>query len=380
MNDIQRFCPQCQAMLEVPADSIGKRARCPACSHVFVIVANPDVSRETPGSPSPTKPPPTPLGSTSEISTSQPTSAPTVPPQTPPTSGRGGGGAPQNPYAPIGQVEERAPRDVSPVVITTAQPERYINGTWELFQQNWQPLIAAGAIAFAINVVTQVLGQVTSALAQQGGGIFILLNFLLQVLLGLGRFYVILGIVLMSLEIARGRSVTVGTALQTSPWTFVQAFLGYLVIGLPILLMMVPFIALAVLSQGNEDAMLGGLVLLGFLSLVVYAVIFLFIWPWRIALIDRQEGLVNAFKLAFEVAKVNKLNALILFLLTGAVNTVGICLCCVGQIASTPATILLASVAFLMMTGQTVHVPQSTAYVPPTSPPGGGVSPAGYNG
>ncbi len=50
-------CPQCQAELELPSDSHGKKARCPSCSHVFVVGGDEAAKQVQPGLPAaPTAP------------------------------------------------------------------------------------------------------------------------------------------------------------------------------------------------------------------------------------------------------------------------------------------------------------------------------------
>ena len=44
---MQIGCPSCERMLKVPDGAVGRRARCPACEHKFVVADPRDALEET---------------------------------------------------------------------------------------------------------------------------------------------------------------------------------------------------------------------------------------------------------------------------------------------------------------------------------------------
>ncbi|QEG40735.1 hypothetical protein [Roseimaritima ulvae] len=383
MSDIQRTCPQCQALLEVPGDAVGKQAQCPACQHVFTIpelpaaessqtsltaeTSEPAADPPTPDSPQPNSPQPeSPQPGGSQFSPAGDEDVrpgpPVVPPPPPrfPTSD-------SNPYAPSGQADSSPPRPrLAPVQITTAEPAEYINATWSLFRSAWKPLVAAGTVAFAINFGSSLLGTLLTIAAQESGEpVFGILNGVLRTLLGLASLFITLGMMRMSVDLARGQTIRFSQVFQTGFGVFGLSLLGYILLFLPFTLLVVPIVLAGAFTGFAPDAMLGaGLICMLPLMVLIFA-LFLYLWSYMYFLVDRETGLWAAFRLAFQLGSVNKLNTVILLLLSMGLSTAGMCACFVGQVASVPATVLLAAVAYLQMTGQPIQLP------PPPLPPAG---------
>lgn len=366
MSDIQRTCPQCQAILEVPEDAVGKQAQCPACQHVFTVIAAETTATPPAATPPPVPPPAGPIetGPPQPVppqpsDNGPPPSPPLVPPSPPRYAAAADSEAARNPYAPSQQAASTPqPRGLAPVQIRTADPAEYINATWSLFRSSWQPLVAAGTLAFAINAGSSLLGMVLTVAAQESGNpVFGILNGVLRLLLGLASLFVTLGLMRMSVDLARGQTIRFSQVFQTGGRVYGLSLLGYFLLILPMALLVLPIALAGVASGFAPDAMAGaGLICLLPLLIVVFA-LFLYLWSYMYFLVDRETGLRSAFRLAFQLGSVNKLNTVILLMLSMGLSTAGVCACFVGQVASVPATILLAAVAYLQMTGQPIVLP-----------------------
>ncbi len=372
MSDIQTTCPQCQAILEVPADAVGKQAQCPACQHVFTVPA-PTPPTDTPPetSPSAETPPPIPPSAAGPPAWG--------PPVSPPPAGPAGNGATErsaaaNPYAPVQRVEPGDPaRVLPPVQIGTPEPADYINATWSLFRSAWRPLVAAGTLAFVINSGSSLLGTVLTIAAQESGNpVFGILNGVMRLILGLASLYVTLGLMRMSTDLARGQAIRFSHVFQVTGGMYGRSLLGYILLVLPMALVVLPLLLVGVASRFDPGAMvLAGVVCFLPLLLVTF-LLFFYLWAFMYFLVDRETGLRAAYRMAYQVCSVNKLNTLILLLLSMALSSAGVCACFVGQVASVPGTILLVAVAYLQMTGQPIvlpPVPQPGVSQPGVAPP-----------
>ncbi|WP_153556436.1 zinc ribbon domain-containing protein [Roseimaritima sediminicola] len=308
MSDILRLCPRCGARLEVPETAIGKLAQCPVCEHVFVVPA--------------------------EDTTAAQSDAPA---------------RPDHDAAQAAAANDALP----PVVVRTPEPSAFINPLPELFRAAWKPLVAAGLVLLVITATSTLLGIVLTVAAQESGNaIFGLMNGVLRLLLTLAYFYLAVGLIRMSTDLARGREIRVGTLFQTSMVVFWRAALCYLALISPLVLLPIP-ILLVGLASGFEPqpTILAGMVCLLPLIAVVVVLAFL-LWPAIMLVVDRNMKTLPALRTAYRIAVRNKLNTLLLMLLSMALSTAGVCLCYVGQAASVPATTLLAALAYLQMTSQ----------------------------
>lgn len=342
MSNLQTPCPQCFATLELPETAIGKQARCPSCEFVFHV---PDPSQGRSASAASTagfEPAPT----AAATSSTQPSD-------------------PSNPYAPTSQLEASGPRAVDPVNIRTISIDTCLSITRAMFTDQWQTLVGLGALIFVVNILGSLAQQVGNVAAQATDEpAWGLVAIPVQLVFNLIRFYLTLGLTRVSLDLARGRTVTFRDAFTVGPWLVVKAVLGYLLIFAPASVLML--VAIAVGFALGEDT--GFIVLISafFAFLPIILLLWLFTWPFLQLLVDREKGVLETIRLAFNVAKVNKVNAVIIWLVVTGINILGICLFCVGQVAALPASTLLVSVAVLMMTGQRIYTPALTNYVPPT--------------
>ncbi|QDS92289.1 hypothetical protein FF011L_10310 [Roseimaritima multifibrata] len=360
MKEIQQVCPRCSATLAVPEDSVGSQARCPSCNHLFVITAS-----ETPA--------PAPLYAPESTAPAHSTADPVLSAAdtVPPPNDRRTNPDLENPYAPKGTTTHSPQRASQPFIATTVVADQYISATIYLFQQSWQPLVGVGAILLVINILNQVLSQVLSMAFQESGQwVFMLVNIVIQVLLSLAYLYVMIGLKQMGFDLARGRPIRFSQGFEVPPILFGQTILGYLVLGIPFLLLAAPF-ALLVLGVDVPEALawvafLGG----GFIALAAMTLMYLFLWPWQYLLIDRRLSLREAFQKAYEIASINKVNAFLLLLLGMGLGTAGMCMCCIGQAATLPATVLLICTAVLQMSGQaTVQPPAAAPMISPLDNP-----------
>ena len=88
--------------------------------------------------------------------------------------------------------------------------------------------------------------------------------------------------------------------------------------------------------------------------------------------VDREAGPIEALSLSYQITAGNRLSIVLVWLITMAINMLGMLACCVGVIAAWPLVTLIYTVQYLAMTGQPTvdqHWNAAAAQAPTTAPP-----------
>ncbi|HBV66571.1 MAG TPA: hypothetical protein DEF45_26550 [Rhodopirellula sp.] len=303
---IQFQCPECDNILEVPEGSEGQQAKCPACSAVV------DVPRSQAHDPE----------------------------RRPETHD------PVNPYRSTSKLEPDGTSSLDPSGELTVQPIDVgwtLNATWELFKVHFGILIGIFMIMVAAGIVTSVgllifrlaVIAIAGEVPQPGEftpimiGVSIFENLINQVV----SLWFTIGASRIMLQISRNQPADLGLLLQSAPF-FIRTFLATLL-----------FVIL----------LIGGLIL--FIIPGIYVV--LTYWNYTYFIVDRNCGVLEAFRLAKVHASGNRLSIFVIGLIISGLGLLGILACCLGWIATSPFCMLLLVISYLTMTGQPFVQPRT---------------------
>ncbi len=373
-DEMNLRCPQCDAVLALPAAAVGKKTQCPACSSILRIAAeglapvqsppSATLSTELQGPVASVKSPggdpaqSLPSGFTAETPTHSPE----------PQVG--------NPYAPSTQLEASLPAEASQAMrIETAVPDQYLHPAWNLFFLHAGLLIGVGAVVLAFDLMGRVAGQLAqfAAVFPDDPTWALVAAYGVSLLFGMINVYLNAGMTKVCLNVGRGRPTRFGDAFSLTPLILWRIFAGYFLLFMPLALPAAVIGLVAFLMAEHAD--LPGLAIIGVVALGVLVVvsmlvaIWLFTWPWYYVLIDRNLSTVAAIKQGYLVARVNKLNGFLLALINIGCGTVGLCMLYVGLAATKPLATLISAVAVLLMSGQRVSasIAASAARSPSTT-------------
>ena len=87
-----------------------------------------------------------------------------------------------------------------------------------------------------------------------------------------------------------------------------------------------------------------------FILFILY--IILTYWNYTYFIVDRNCGVIEAFRLAKVHASGNRLSIFVIGLIISGLGFLGVLACCLGWIATTPYCLLLLVITYLSMTGQ----------------------------
>jgi len=293
---IQFECTTCENTLEIPNGSEGQQAKCPACSAIMDVP-----HAQTSGS--------NPLHETNENT---------------------------NPYANTSTVNVQGPswlNETSEITVQQIDIGWTFQATWELFKARFAILI----VLFVVMLVAAIITSVgLSAFRVALEAIADLPGQDLAAVIGLAIFQNLTGqlvntwfgiaLIRIMLQIARNQPTDLALLLQSSPFmirSFLATLLFSLMIGVGLLLFIVP----------------GIYVMLTF-------------WNFNYFIVDRNCGIIESFRLASAHANGNRLSILVLFLIAGGLNTIGMFAFCIGWVAAAPFCMLMLVIAYLSMTGQ----------------------------
>jgi len=296
---IQFECTECGNTLEVPDGSEGQQAKCPACSAVVNV---------------PHSKTPDPEGS----------------PETP---------DPMNPYASTSTLDPQGTSSLDPVGELTVQQVDVgwtLKATWELFKVHFGILIGLFMIMVAAGIVTSVgllifrfaVMAITGEVNQPGEitptmvGVSIFENLVNQLV----SIWFTIGAIRVMLQISRNQPPNLGLLLQSAPF-FIRTCLATLLFGILVV---------------------GGMIL--FIVPGIY--IILTYWNYTYFIVDRNCGVIEAFRLAKVHASGNRLSIFVIGLIISGLGFLGVLACCLGWIATTPYCLLLLVITYLSMTGQ----------------------------
>ncbi len=330
MSQLRQFCPQCGRTLELPTSAIGRLAKCPACDTTFTVT---DTGSAAPSPPSKS------VEHTPNEYTSAPPSSPYAPP-----------------YAPI------PVRSVESIEIVERAIEDVVSPAWNIFMQRWSPLVLSLVIVIVLSLFVFGLPFVVLAVfVVDGGELLIGLGVVVTIpLLILASTYAWIGMTRVGLAVARDEA-------EPLAQMYVPMRLVWRMLGASLLLWIVSMVALSIVGGGitglaflvgGEDfAPLGMLAGIGILTIAGF-IIQVLLWPLPFIIGDDKSTAMGAIRIAWAIAMQNKLPSFLLILIKMVLSLVGSSLCYVGLLATQPLTLILFTVAYLLMTRQKVADPR----------------------
>ena len=296
---IQFECTECGNTLEVPDGSESQQAKCPACSAVVNV---PHSQTHDPEGPSETH-------------------------------------DPMNPYQSTSTLDPQGTSSLDPVGELTVQQVDVgwtLKGTWELFKVHFGILIGITMIMVTAGIVTSVgllifrfaVMAITGEVNQPGEitptmvGVSIFENLVNQLV----SIWFTIGAIRVMLQISRNQRPNLGLLLQSAPF-FIRTCLATLLFGILVV---------------------GGMILFFFPCIYII----LTYWNYTYFIVDRNCGVIEAFRLAKVHASGNRLSIFVIGLIISGLGFLGVLACCLGWIATTPYCLLLLVITYLSMTGQ----------------------------
>lgn len=304
-------CGQCGQTLRTPDGTSGKQAKCPQCGAQTTI---PQVSA-SPFAPPPREPEFHPAGGFAP----------------PPRQETG------NPYqspvtAPPETVDGARGFRPSPIEFSTV-----FDRTWRLYKQNFGLLAGCGVIAFVLTLLLDAIVQRLFGLQSQQFGLIhelrtddgprMVRQFLAGLVSAAISAYFLIGLIVVTLKMARGERATVSDLFTAGPWLVNGIIVHWIVsfltmVGLGLCIVPGVYVALA-------------------LGLSLYM------------LVDQRTGIVDSLQHSFRAMQGNKLVALGLAITVfGLLMAVALVTCFLGLPLVWPFAVLMTSVAYLMATGQ----------------------------
>jgi uncharacterized membrane protein len=135
-----------------------------------------------------------------------------------------------------------------------------------------------------------------------------------------------IGATRIMLQVSRNQPPNLGLLLQSAPF-LIRTFFATLLFGI---------------------LLLGGLIL--FIIPGIYVI--LTYWNYTYFIVDRNCGVLEAFRLAKVHASGNRLSIFVIGLIISGLGLLGVLACCLGWIATSPFCMLLLVITYLTMTGQ----------------------------
>lgn len=315
---IEFRCAGCGQLLRVPDEAMGKVARCPACQTEQPVL------------------PPVQVEAQSQEDN------PYAPPLTLPR--------PEAAAAPVG---------LQPVVPSPLDVGKCFSAAWNIYLANVGMCIAVYLAGEFISSAPGLLVQFFVAIAQQAGDKAALSVALLVVPLALAG-------VVLTLWLTAGRiSFFVKTARGLMP-EFVELFKGWRSVGrlflLGLLLAVVMFatfavaaiVAAALSAAGANELSVVALVALVGASIVTYMYLLLRYGMSVFLVVDRDLPLGEALRTSGQITRGNLLSLLLLGLASSGLVLLGYLACCLGVFFTMPLILMMFTVAYLQMSGQSL--------------------------
>ncbi|TWU63332.1 hypothetical protein V7x_50720 [Crateriforma conspicua] len=370
MTTIQQLCPGCGRQLQLPAEAVGKTARCPACEATFQVTGDAADVQPDPwaAGTAPVSPGSAPSGSVG--------------------SSPGAGPSPANPYQPSASTSPAV--TIGPYQVVDVSFEQIFQTSWAIFQQRWVNLLLTTLVVMGVGIAMVALffllfggvGMFFGAAGADGMSVLAIV---------LGAVIFIPAMMLLSGYIWTGWGRAIIAIAQDHPNPLsemmppmslvMRVILSSLLIGAIVLgtvMFFGIFIGLLGAAAGPDAAAtLGGIVGVIF-QLAAQFVFQFFMWPWLYSICCGKSTAMGAIADSFRIAMHNKLTSLLIVVVSIGLSLVGTLMCYVGLLVTTPASMLLTAVAFLMMSSQYVADPRfmSDPGFPGQQPPP--QQPAGY--
>jgi hypothetical protein len=219
-------------------------------------------------------------------------------------------------------------------------PGYALSTAWARLKDNAGLLIGAYVITIAASFGISFLGGVAEALLGQMLGdpnspAVILASLSASSLNQLIQLWLSIGFIRINLAVARNRPADMPMLFSGGPY-LLRCIGGAILFG----------IALTI----------------GFLLLIIPGIyVALTYWSYMYFLVDRNVGVMESLQLASRHASGNRLNALVLFVLAIGLGLLGLLACLVGILVTAPLTMLMLTIAYLMMSGQGFFQPPAAA-------------------
>jgi uncharacterized membrane protein len=309
---IEFLCTGCQQRLSVPDESAGKQAKCPNCSSILNIPSSqPDPSGANPQA--------------GLFDVDETTSIETGAPQF------------QNPYASPVTLPEFTPPVRGELSLQQIDPGYALTTAWRLFKISAALLIVAYVIQWAFYIGITSIGTVfqeilATVLGDPQSPIVLLMEFGAWLVDQVIQFWLAIGFLRINLAVARNEPASIGMLFSGGPYILFRCIVGW------IIFILVFFV--------------------GFLLLIVPGIyIALTYWSYMYFIVDRDCGVFESFRLAGMHASGNRLNVLLLGLMSMGLGVLGLMACGVGLLVTAPLMMLMIAIAYLMMTGQPFFQP-----------------------
>jgi hypothetical protein len=314
---IEFVCEGCQQRLRVPDTSAGKQAKCPNCAAILSVPGNVSIDPRANRS-------------------SDPFAAPPAPPFTEedsPTSAR-------NPYASPSNVPHYAhATSDGRLSVQNLDPGYAIESAWNLFKISPGILIGAYVVLTIFNVVLSLIGAVLQIVAEQVTGdpnapLVILIVIFTNLFTNIVSLWLTLGLLRINLAVARHQPAEIGLLFSGGRY-----LLRYL---------------LATIMFGFALGM-------GFLLLILPGIyVGMTYWSYPYFIIDRDSGVRDSLRLASVHAAGNRLNTLLLGFTSLGLSFLGFLTCGMGFLVVGPLIMLMFTIGYLMMTGQSFVQPRTS--------------------
>ena len=316
MSSIEQLCPQCSRMLELPADSSGKMAKCPACEATF-RVGDDQPSTET-----------------SVDADSNPSETQALDP----TTDAG------NPFG-------------NALTIVTRNIDEIVSATKRIFMTHWKPSVLSCVIALAGSLLIVGVMFGLSLLAQKvAGNIGTMAIIMLSVPVGIvASIYLLVGVGRVHLAIARNEAAPLSN-LKPPRDVVLRGLVSYLALVILLFgLLALGGLLIGVAAVSGNQAVISAT---GILVTIVLSVILMFMqwlmWAWIMVVSDGKTTPIGALRVAYQITMQNKLTSFFVVLIAVALSMIGSLACYVGHVVTSPVTLVLFAVAYLMMTDQSV--------------------------
>lgn len=298
MSTFLQTCPDCSRSLELPAEARGRLAKCPACEATFRA----DLVEAT-------------------------------------DQGTLASGRPQ---------------------IIQLSIEDILSPTLAIFRVHWKPsviscLIIAAASVVLIGIPAWVLWTLSSGGQRWVAVIGVMLMVPYSLLLGA---YALVGLSRVHLAIARGEP-DVLEQLKPSTDRVLRFLPSYLLMFLAIALVFGIGISLVLVTAVSGQPHLSKLVgiVVAFAIMVVVTVLQWYFWAWMMAASDGKCTVLGSLKVAASITMRNRLCSFFIVIIAVVLSLVGSLMCYVGHIVTSPLTLLLFAVGYLLITDQSIADP-----------------------
>ncbi|TWT81060.1 hypothetical protein CA13_25070 [Planctomycetes bacterium CA13] len=382
MNAYRQVCPSCRRELELPADSVGRLAKCPACETTFRVGESSSASGQSDLGQSDSGQSDSGQSDSASSAELSPTNPFAKPVEENPMGGTSGPAQPSgqprsagdpsvsNPYQPATALPHPV-KTVGAIEIVQRPIEDIFSPSWSIFKERWSPLILSTLIIIvAVGVLTLVPFVLLGILANGGnevlGAAFVLIFMPIALLIGA---YTTVGLARVALAVARNEPEPMSQLMP--PMNLVVRLIvgGAAMIGATMLLFGV-FAALAVALAAitNNEGIAFGVGILGVGVMVILSFLAQWLlWPWVFVVSDGKGTALGSINAAVQISLNNKLTSVIVVVISVVLSMVGSSLCYVGQLVTTPFTLLIFAVGYLVLTNQPVSDP--AAYQPPANQP-----------